>query len=33
MLRLEEEKKKNMPLNDLEREKVEFKSTIQSKAN
>ncbi len=32
MLRLEEEKKNNMPLNEFDKEKVEFKTGIQNRA-
>lgn len=32
MLKLEEEKKKNIPLNDIEREKAEQKKHINQKA-
>lgn len=33
MLKLQEEKKKNLPLNQFDREKLEQKSLIQNKAN
>ena len=32
MLKLEEEKKKNIPLNDIDREKIEQKKQINKKA-